>query len=54
MKDAGILGLRKRGIQFGASDENFRVIKYKRDKDSDIDIRGGQKECALLVFSRMI
>ena len=54
VENAGILGLGRRGIQFGASDESFRVTKYKRDKDSDIDLRRGQKECPLRVFSQMI
>ena len=54
MENAGILGLWRRGIQFGASDESFQVTKYKRDKDSDIDVRREQKECLLRLFSQMM
>ena len=54
MKDTGILGLLRRGIQSGASDkmiaQRFCVIKFSQsikeiEKTSDIDIRRGQKEC---------
>ena len=29
------------------------LLKYKREKASDIDIRRGQEECPLLIFSWM-
>ena len=32
---------------------NKILLKYKRDKVSDIDIRGGRKSIPLLVFSQM-
>ena len=30
------------------------LLKYKREKASDIDIRRGQKECPLLIFGWML
>ena len=53
MKDTGILGLQKRGIQSGTKDKagllralyNEMLLKYKKiEKTSDIGIRRGQKE----------
>ena len=58
MKDARILGLRRR-IQSEPRDKAYHsellcnkvLLKYKREKASDIDIRRGQKECSLASVS---
>ena len=59
MKDIGILGLQ--GEEFNLGSEvrldcsellcNKVLLKYKREKASDIEIRRGQKECPLTSVS---
>ena len=62
VNDARIHGLWRRGFQSEARDEAWSLgalcrkvlLKYKRDRASDIDIRRWQKECPPSVFSKAL